>query len=91
MSFKKEAFSLSLGCVAQFQWFSLLQYIAFLKDNILPIEASQQLKFISLANATTTNNNLLSVQFSENICIRLANGHTDKMMFLKADILAVTL
>ena len=53
---------------------------SFLKDNILPIEASQQLKFISLANATTTNNNLLSVQFSENICIRLANGHTDKMM-----------
>lgn len=44
---------------------------SFLKENILPIQESGQLKFI---------NHLEGVNFSDNISIRFANGHTDAMM-----------
>lgn len=54
---------------------------SFLKENILPMQESGQLKFI----ATPTNNleqtNQLGIsQFSENISIRFVNGHTEMMM-----------
>lgn len=41
---------------------------SFLKENILPIQESGQLKFIS------------DEQFSENITIKFVNGHTEAMM-----------
>ncbi|MDR6570226.1 Glyoxylase, beta-lactamase superfamily II [Chitinophaga ginsengisegetis] len=44
---------------------------SFLKENILPIQESGQLKFI---------NHLEGVNFTDNISIRFANGHTDAMM-----------
>ncbi|AMR33302.1 MBL fold metallo-hydrolase [Mucilaginibacter sp. PAMC 26640] len=44
---------------------------SFLKENILPIQESGQLKFIDAVNG---------FKFTENISIRLAFGHTDAMM-----------
>jgi len=44
---------------------------SFLKDNILPIQESGQLKFIPAEDGT---------KFTDNISVRLANGHTDSMM-----------
>ena len=44
---------------------------SFLKDNILPIQESGQLQFVETKDG---------VQFSENIKIRFAYGHTDAMM-----------
>ena len=44
---------------------------SFLKENILPIEESGQLKFIEAVDG---------VQFTKNIVIRYAFGHTDAMM-----------
>lgn len=44
---------------------------SFLKENILPIEQSGQLKFIEPTNG---------VAFTDNISVRFANGHTDAMM-----------
>ena len=44
---------------------------SFLKENILPIEASEQLKFIDTVEG---------IQFSENISIHFVNGHTEAMM-----------
>ncbi|MEI3801936.1 MULTISPECIES: MBL fold metallo-hydrolase [unclassified Chitinophaga] len=44
---------------------------SFLKENILPIQESGQLKFI---------NHLEGVNLTDNISIRFANGHTDAMM-----------
>ncbi len=44
---------------------------SFLKENILPIQESGQLKFID---------HLEGVNFTENVSIRFANGHTDAMM-----------
>ena len=44
---------------------------SFLKENILPIEESGQLKFIEPTDG---------VSFTDNISIRLVNGHTDAMM-----------
>jgi glyoxylase-like metal-dependent hydrolase (beta-lactamase superfamily II) len=50
---------------------------SFLKENILPIEASGQLKFIEVA----ANINVLSPTFlSKNIFVKTAYGHTDAMM-----------
>ena len=62
---------------------------SFLKENILPIEASGQLKFTGqwLDNKigekgwpVTTEGLLPSISFSENILVRFANGHTKDMM-----------
>lgn len=44
---------------------------SFLKENILPIEQSGQLKFVEPTNG---------ISFTENISIRIVNGHTDSMM-----------
>jgi glyoxylase-like metal-dependent hydrolase (beta-lactamase superfamily II) len=51
---------------------------SFLKENILPIQESGQLKFINPCE--TDDNKLSSTSFSENISIRYTHGHTDAMM-----------
>ncbi|MGH2553937.1 MAG: MBL fold metallo-hydrolase [Chitinophagaceae bacterium] len=51
---------------------------SFLKENILPIEESGQLKFIDVTNGT--NNKLGESAFAENISVRFVNGHTQAMM-----------
>ncbi|HQV05246.1 MAG: MBL fold metallo-hydrolase [Chitinophagaceae bacterium] len=51
---------------------------SFLKENILPIEESGQLKFVNVGKST--EDKLASTDFAKNISIRFANGHTDKMM-----------
>ncbi len=54
---------------------------SFLKDNILPIQESGQLHFVPVSNKGMNANGLLDESpFAENISIRFANGHTDKMM-----------
>ncbi len=62
---------------------------SFLKENILPIKESGQLKFVEHwfnRNSTkegwhiTINGLIPSVSFSENINVRYANGHTKDMM-----------
>ncbi|MEP6949208.1 MAG: MBL fold metallo-hydrolase [Ginsengibacter sp.] len=44
---------------------------SFLKENILPIKESGQLKFIDVADGTA---------FTKNIQVRFVNGHTESMM-----------
>ena len=44
---------------------------SFLKENILPIEQSGQLKFIEPTDG---------IKFTDNISVRFVNGHTDAMM-----------
>lgn len=51
---------------------------SFLKENILPIQESGQLKFIDVAKSSGAK--LGSSVFSENINIRFVNGHTQGMM-----------
>ena len=51
---------------------------SFLKENILPIEQSGQLKFVELVN--NEDDKLSEVYFTENISVRFVNGHTEKMM-----------
>jgi glyoxylase-like metal-dependent hydrolase (beta-lactamase superfamily II) len=51
---------------------------SFLKENILPIQESGQLKFIDVHS--NENEKLGSTTFSENINIRFVNGHTHAMM-----------
>lgn len=46
---------------------------SFLKENILPLKESGQLKMIPVANEKTAF-------FSDNISLRLVNGHTESMM-----------
>jgi glyoxylase-like metal-dependent hydrolase (beta-lactamase superfamily II) len=62
---------------------------SFLKENILPIQESGQLKFVdnwwqkntgSEGWSVTVDNRLPEVQFSENISIRFVSGHTEAMM-----------
>jgi glyoxylase-like metal-dependent hydrolase (beta-lactamase superfamily II) len=62
---------------------------SFLKDNILPIKESGQLKFVEHwfdtvkedpGESITNTGNIPSVPFSDNIIIRFANGHTKDMM-----------
>ena len=54
---------------------------SFLKDNILPIQASGQLKMIDAPANEFTNEGLLEkVEFTNNISIRFVNGHTKSMM-----------
>ncbi|TCZ74803.1 MBL fold metallo-hydrolase [Flaviaesturariibacter aridisoli] len=51
---------------------------SFLKENILPIQESGQLKFV---NAPEGNGEKLASQpFADGIDIRFVNGHTEKMM-----------
>lgn len=58
---------------------------SFLKENILPIKESGQLKFVngesSMVNEFPIQNSKLKTQnFSSNISIRFVNGHTQGMM-----------
>lgn len=51
---------------------------SFLKENILPIEESGQLKFLHVPG--TINEKLGSTTLNENISARFVNGHTESMM-----------
>jgi glyoxylase-like metal-dependent hydrolase (beta-lactamase superfamily II) len=51
---------------------------SFLKENILPIEESGQLKFLGVSNAADEKPE--STVFNENISVRFVNGHTESMM-----------
>lgn len=51
---------------------------SFLKENILPIRESGQLKMIPASDSET--NKLTSAYFSDSISVRFVNGHTEKMM-----------
>jgi glyoxylase-like metal-dependent hydrolase (beta-lactamase superfamily II) len=51
---------------------------SFLKENILPIEESGQLKFIDVADGI--DGRLGETSFTNNISIRFVSGHTESMM-----------
>ena len=51
---------------------------SFLKENILPIQDSGQLKFIEVAGGV--DGKLGETSFSENISVRFVSGHTQSMM-----------
>ncbi len=51
---------------------------SFLKENILPIQESGQLKFAE--SSSPEKNQLAETVFTENISIRFVNGHTHSMM-----------
>jgi glyoxylase-like metal-dependent hydrolase (beta-lactamase superfamily II) len=51
---------------------------SFLKENILPIQESGQLKFIEVGKSSEER--LAETNFSENIKIRFVSGHTEAMM-----------
>ena len=51
---------------------------SFLKENILPIEESGQLKFIDTPAADDSK--LAEIQFADNFSIRFVHGHTQAMM-----------
>jgi glyoxylase-like metal-dependent hydrolase (beta-lactamase superfamily II) len=51
---------------------------SFLKENILPIQESGQLKFIEVAKAA--GNKLGNTSFTQNISVRFVSGHTEAMM-----------
>jgi len=54
---------------------------SFLKENILPIQESGQLKMINAPTNEFTQDGLLEkVSFTQNISIRFVNGHTKSMM-----------
>ena len=54
---------------------------SFLKDNILPIQQSGQLQFISAPKETLQQTGSLGTSiFNENISLRFVHGHTDAMM-----------
>jgi glyoxylase-like metal-dependent hydrolase (beta-lactamase superfamily II) len=51
---------------------------SFLKENILPIQESGQLKFLNVADFS--NGKLGSTNLNENISARFVSGHTESMM-----------
>ncbi len=54
---------------------------SFLKENILPIQESGQLKFMAPSKSPNGGENVVqNISFSNNIKIRLVYGHTDAMM-----------
>lgn len=54
---------------------------SFLKDNILPIQESGQLKFIDTPTDTLQQTGKLSTAaYTDNISVRFVHGHTDAMM-----------
>ena len=53
---------------------------SFLKENILPIKESGQLRFIRMPSGDENAPNLPSVFFSDTVSMRFVNGHTDMMM-----------
>jgi glyoxylase-like metal-dependent hydrolase (beta-lactamase superfamily II) len=52
---------------------------SFLRENILPVQESGQLKFVNTVTKET-GNALAREEFTENISIIYVNGHTNKMM-----------
>jgi glyoxylase-like metal-dependent hydrolase (beta-lactamase superfamily II) len=57
---------------------------SFLRENILPIKESGQLKLIDLsANATPNNKCIQEAAFSDDLSLLIANGHTKAMMLPK--------
>jgi glyoxylase-like metal-dependent hydrolase (beta-lactamase superfamily II) len=58
---------------------------SFLAENILPIEASRQLKLISLP-LFTSKTHLQEIHFSTNITCYVVNGHTQGMLIPKINI-----
>jgi len=58
---------------------------SFLSENILPIEASRQLKLISLP-LFTSKTQLQEIYFSENISCIVVNGHTQGMLLPKINL-----
>lgn len=55
---------------------------SFLKENILPIEQSGQLKFLERGGAAANSEDLFktSVDYSQNISVKFVDGHTNSMM-----------
>ncbi|MFZ6025589.1 MAG: MBL fold metallo-hydrolase [Bacteroidota bacterium] len=54
---------------------------SFLKENILPIQESRQLKFVDApSTGFTTEGRLETASLFGNFSIRFVNGHTEKMM-----------
>lgn len=54
---------------------------SFLKENILPIQESGQLRFIDTPETISEQTGVLpQVSFTENISLRFVNGHTSMMM-----------
>ena len=53
---------------------------SFLKENILPIQENDQLKFIPIPNRGNPLRQLASANFADSISIRIADGHTRAMM-----------
>lgn len=51
---------------------------SFLRENILPIQESGQLKFIDVPGKT--NGKLPTAPFTKNISVRFVSGHTESMM-----------
>lgn len=62
---------------------------SFLKENILPIQESGQLRMIPVNEAT--NNRLGLTKFTDNLSIRFASGHTAAMMLPQVQVGATTL
>ena len=58
---------------------------SFLKENILPLQQSGQLKLISLP-AFKSESNLQEIHFSPNITCFVVNGHTQGMLIPKINI-----
>ncbi len=54
---------------------------SFLKENILPIINSGQLKYVTVPEKDFDKEDRISeARFTDNVSIRFVNGHTDKMM-----------
>lgn len=53
---------------------------SFLKENILPIQESGQLRFIPIAPRTTPLSKLAEFPFMDSISVRIVDGHTRAMM-----------
>jgi glyoxylase-like metal-dependent hydrolase (beta-lactamase superfamily II) len=53
---------------------------SFLKENIFPIQESGQLKFVEGGTKEKENEILTGTNFSDNISLFIARGHTDAMM-----------
>lgn len=51
---------------------------SFLKENIIPIEESGQLKFVDVAEGK--DGKLGETRFTENLSVRFVSGHTESMM-----------
>jgi glyoxylase-like metal-dependent hydrolase (beta-lactamase superfamily II) len=55
---------------------------SFLKENILPLQANDQLQLVSIANKNLQNNKVAKVASGiiDELSFRIVNGHTDAMM-----------